>query len=153
MVTAITFSGALVLILGWMLTVSLRIRRGREKKPDPYQVQPGQFPPEGSSHYLAGEMIQMDHVNRTGQLRPDRRDDQRTDDYDRALLFTMLPYGTLRYHGAPAELRDIPIGTHLHGEFYWDPKAGKGRQRRVQPGLPARRRLQFSSTPAARVAG
>jgi hypothetical protein len=70
-------------------------------------------------------MIQMDHVNRTGQLRPDRRNDQRTDDYDRALLFTLLPYGTLRYHGAPAELRDIPIGTHLHGQFYFDPKAGK----------------------------
>ena len=70
-------------------------------------------------------MIQMDHVNRTGQLRPDRRDDQRTDDYDRAMLFTLLPFGTLRYHGAPAELRDIPIGTHLHGQFYFDPKAGK----------------------------
>ncbi len=94
-------------------------------KPAPYEVQPGQFPPEGSAHYLAGEMIQLDHVNRTGQLRPDRRVDQRTDDYDRALLFTILPYGTLRFHGAPAELRDIPIGTHLHGEFYWNAKAGK----------------------------
>ncbi|MEO8352022.1 MAG: hypothetical protein ABI680_09840 [Chthoniobacteraceae bacterium] len=96
-----------------------------EPKPAPYELQPGQFPPEGSAHYLAGEMIQMDHVNRTGQLRPDRRNDQRTDDYDRALVFTMLPYGTLRYHGAPAEPRDIPIGTHLHGEFYWNANAGK----------------------------
>lgn len=92
---------------------------------EPYQLQPGQFPPEGSAHYLAGEMIQMDHVNRTGQLRPDRRDDQRTDDYDRPMPFTLLPYGAIRYHGAPAELRDIPIGTHLHGRFYSDPKAGK----------------------------
>ncbi len=91
----------------------------------PFQLQPGQFPPEGSAQYIAGEMIQMDHVNRTGQLRPDRRDDQRTDDYDRALLFTLLPYGTLRYHGAPAELRDIPIGTHLHGQFYFDAKMGR----------------------------
>jgi hypothetical protein len=96
-----------------------------DKKPAPYQLHPGVFPPEGSSHYLAGELIQMDHVNRTGQLRPDRRDDQRTDDYDRAMRFTLLPYGTLRYHGAPAELRDIPIGTHLHGQFYFDPSAGK----------------------------
>ena len=90
----------------------------------PFQLQPGQFPPENSAHYLAGEIIQMDHVNRTGQLRPDRRSNQRTDDYDRALLFTMLPYGTLRYHGAPAELRDIPIGTHLHGQFFFDAKQG-----------------------------
>ena len=95
-----------------------------EKKPATYQIQPGQFPPEGSAHYIAGELIQMDHVNRTGQLRPDRRDDQRTDDYDRAMLFTLLPYGTLRYHSAPAELRDIPIGTHLHGQFYFDAKKG-----------------------------
>src|SRR6188768_1099261 len=113
------------IILCFILTGSLALAAEPEKKPAPYQVQPGQFPPENSSHYLAGEMIQMDHVNRTGQLRPDRRDNQRTDDYDRALLFTMLPYGTLRYHGAPAELRDIPIGTHLHGEFYWDPKGDK----------------------------
>ena len=83
----------------------------------PFQLQPEQFPPEGTAHYFAGELIQMDHVNRTGQLRPDRRDDQRTDDYDRAALFTLLPYGRLRYHDAPAELRDIPIGTHLHGQF------------------------------------
>ena len=96
-----------------------------EKKPVPFQLQPGEFPPEGSAHYVAGELIQMDHVNRTGQLRPDRRNDQRTDDYDRAMLFTLLPYGTLRYHGAPAELRDILIGTHLHGQFYWNAKAGK----------------------------
>ena len=96
-----------------------------EKKPAPFQLQPGQFPPEASARYFAGELIFMDHVNRTGQLRPDRRDDQRTDDYDRAMRFTLLPFGTLRFHGAPAELRDIPIGTHLHGQFFWEPKAGK----------------------------
>ena len=89
-----------------------------------HAAEPGQFPPEKSAHSFAGELIQMDHVNRTGQLRPDRRSDQRTDDYDRAFLFTLLPYGTLRYHGAPAELRDIPIGTHLHGQFYFDAKQG-----------------------------
>lgn len=96
-----------------------------DKKPEPFQLQAGQFPPEGTSHYIAGEMIFMDHVNRMGQLRPDRRGDQRTDDYDRPMPFTMLPYGTIRYHGAMAELRDVPIGTHLHGEFYYDRKAGK----------------------------
>jgi hypothetical protein len=38
----------------------------------------------------------------------------------------MLPYGSITYHGAPAELRDIPIGTHLHGYFYTaDPKDPK----------------------------
>jgi len=56
----------------------------------------------------------MDHVNRTGQLRPDRRDDQRTDDYDRAVRFTLLPYGTLRYHGAPAENLKVTNFTFDH---------------------------------------
>ncbi len=98
-----------------------------DPKSAPWQPQPGQFPPDGSAIPVAGELILTDHVNRTGQLRPDRRDDQRTDDYDRAMNFTVLPYGTLRYHGAPAELRDIPIGTHLHGQFFFDEKGKPAR--------------------------
>ncbi|MDB6129942.1 MAG: hypothetical protein JWM04_1049 [Verrucomicrobiales bacterium] len=98
---------------------------GTGDKSPPYLLQPGQFPTQDLSHAISGELIQLDHLNRTGQLRPDRRNDQRTDDYDRPLLFTLLPYGSMRYHGAPAELRDIPLGTHLHGKFYWDPKSGK----------------------------
>jgi hypothetical protein len=93
--------------------------------PARYEIKQGEFPPENSAHRISGELIGVDHINRTGTLRPDRTNDQRTDDYDRPMPFTMLPYGTLSYHGAPAELRDIPIGTHLHGEFYFDPKAGK----------------------------
>jgi hypothetical protein len=68
-------------------------------------------------------------VNRTGILRPDRTDAQRRGDWDLPHAFTLLPYGSLSYHGAPAELKDIPIGTHLHGWFYIgetnakDPKA------------------------------
>jgi hypothetical protein len=107
-----------------MLISSSVVAADADPKPVVYELQPGRFPTEGSAMYVAGELIQMDHVNRTGQIRPDRRDDQRTDDYDRAMRFTLLPYGTLRFHGAPAELRDIPIGTHLHGQFYFDPKTG-----------------------------
>jgi hypothetical protein len=33
----------------------------------------------------------------------------------------MLPYGMIRYHGAPADLRDVPLGTMLHGRFYLPP--------------------------------
>ncbi len=86
-----------------------------------YQVQPGVFPPEGSGHAVSGELISLDHLNRTGMLRPDRDDTQRRGDWDIARPFAMLPYGTFRYHGAPAELRDVPLGTHLHGLFYADP--------------------------------
>ncbi|MDQ3625146.1 MAG: hypothetical protein M3463_22160, partial [Verrucomicrobiota bacterium] len=90
---------------------------GDEKLPW-FQLEPGEFPPEGSAHYIAGELIAFDHINRTGVLRPDRTDAQRRGDWDLPLPFALLPYGSLSYHGAPAELRDIPIGTHLHGQFY-----------------------------------
>lgn len=89
------------------------------------QLQPGEFPPEDAAHYLSGELIGIDHINRTGILRQDRSDAIRRGDWDQPLPFVILPYGSLRYHGAPAELRDIPIGTHLHGLFFWDAKAGK----------------------------
>src|SRR3954454_8483765 len=68
---------------------------------------PGKFPPAGAGVYLAGELVSVDHVNRRGALRlvGDGVDDR----YHSAPShrFAMLPYGTLRYHGAPAELRDI----------------------------------------------
>jgi len=108
-------------------TAAFRTDGGDEKLPW-HEIKPGEFPPEGSSHYIAGELIGLDHINRTGTLRPDRRTDQRTDDYDRPLPFTLLPYASMRYHGAPAELRDLPIGTHLHGAWYFEAKAGKDKK-------------------------
>ena len=71
----------------------------------PFQLKQGEFPPEGTSHSIAGELIALDHVNRTGTLRPDRTDAQRRGDWDLPLHFTMLPYGSMRYRGAPATLK------------------------------------------------
>ena len=90
-----------------------------------FQLEPGEFPPEGSAHAIGGELIGMDHINRTGVLRQDRTDAVRRSNWDQPLPFTLLACGSLSYHGAPAELRDIPIGTHLHGEFYIDEKPEK----------------------------
>ena len=107
---------------------AFRTDGGDEKLPW-YQLKPGEFPPEGSAHYIAGELIALDHINRTGALRIDRTDAIRRSDWDHSLAFTLLPYGSLSFHGAPAELRDIPIGTHLHGQFYIEEKVsntGKG---------------------------
>lgn len=75
---------------------------------------PGQFVSPNTGTYLAGELILIDPVNRRGGLRPDG-------DSSRLHYFAMLPYGMLTYHGAPAELRDLPIGTHLHGYFHPPP--------------------------------
>ena len=83
-----------------------------------YQLVDGQFPPKGSAHAISGELIWMDHLERRFHLRVDRDDTQDRGVWDLAVDATMLPYGSIWYHGAPAALQDIPHGTHLHGLFY-----------------------------------
>jgi len=92
------------------------------------QVKAGEFPAAGTAREISGELIGVDHVNRTGTLRPDRNDSQRTDDYDVALPFSLLPYGKTMFHGGYAELRDVPIGTHLHGLFFVQDAPGKNQK-------------------------
>lgn len=111
---------------------AFRTDGGDEKLPW-YQLKPAEFPPEGSAHYIAGELISVDHVNRTGVLRPDRTDAQRRGDWDLPHAFTLLPFGSVSYHGAPADLRDIPLGTHLHGQFYLDDAAFKKKDPKAKP--------------------
>ncbi len=84
----------------------------------PFRPEPGKFPPlaEAASH--RGELVFVDHVNRRGSLRLN------VDGHFRETPphhFAMLPYGVIRYRGAPAELRDIPIGTVLYGRFFLPP--------------------------------
>ncbi|QDT65475.1 hypothetical protein [Calycomorphotria hydatis] len=79
---------------------------------------PNEFPQPGTAHYLAGELTLADHVNRRGILRPDRTDAQSKYQQDLPLEFSLLPYGSIYYHGASASLADIPIGTHLHAYIY-----------------------------------
>lgn len=89
-----------------------------------FALVPGAFPPPGSAHHIAGELIGLDHVEREFVLRADRTDRQNRSHFDLPLAAAMLPYGSVVQHGAPAALRDIPLGTHLHGAFYLeDPDA------------------------------
>lgn len=87
-------------------------------KPDWFQLVPGEFPPAGSAHAVSGELMQMDHLERRFHLRVDRNDSQDRGFWDLPLDATMLPYGSIWQHGAPAALQDLPLGTHLHGLFY-----------------------------------
>ncbi len=107
-----------------LLVCLLAQSAGAAEKAD-FFPQPGQFPPPNAGHYLAGELVSVDHVNRRGAIRlvGDGVDDR----YHSAPShrFALLPYGTIRYHGAPAELRDIPIGTLLHGYFVLPPADDK----------------------------
>ena len=100
-----------------------------QKKPD-HVPKPGEFPPAGSGHYLSGELVLLDPANRRGALRIDGNEPH--DRYQSGSLhsFAMLPYGMIWFNGAPAELRDIPIGTHVHGYFFVPPA---GEEKTIAP--------------------
>ena len=85
---------------------------------EPFRPEPGKFPPLEKAHSYRGELVFVDHANRRGSIRVQgsgmffRNDPQ---------PFAMLPYGMVRYHGAPADLRDIPLGTVLHVRAFLPP--------------------------------
>ena len=83
-----------------------------------YRLVDGKFPPANSAHAISGELIQCDHPERRFRIRVDRDDSQQVAHFDMPLEAGLLPYGSVYYHGAPAALQDIPLGTHLHGSFY-----------------------------------
>lgn len=121
----------------WFLLLAIPLSAGEVAKQyrsdsnnDPklpwFQPVHGEFPPEGLEHYVSGEYIGGDHIEREVIIRVDRNDSQERALWDYPLAAKMLPYGSVYYLGQPAELRDIPIGTHLHGWFY-DRKEGEQR--------------------------
>ena len=102
---------------------------------DPRIARDDAFPSPDAGTYIAGELTHVDHVNRTGILRPDRKSTDPKPRWDLPHPFELPPYAIVRYHGAPAELRDIPLGTHLHGSFYL---GANGDYKLVQPRYPAK---------------
>ena len=97
---------------------AFRTDGGKDESLPWFQLKAGEFPAAGSAHYISGELIRVDHVERTFVLRADRTDKQNRSHFDLPLAAEMLPYGSIYYNGAPAALEDIPLGTHLHGQFY-----------------------------------
>ena len=88
---------------------------------EPFRPEAGKFPPLEKAHAYRGELIFVDHANRRGSIRVQGsgmffRNDPHP--------FAMLPYGIVSYHGAPADLRDVPLGTvmHVHAFLPPDPK-------------------------------
>jgi hypothetical protein len=88
---------------------------------EPFRPKAGEFPLLEKAHSYRGELVFVDHANRRGSIRV-----QGEGTYFRNAPhpFAMLPYGIVRYHGAPADLRDIPLGTvmHVRGFLPPDPK-------------------------------
>ncbi len=78
---------------------------------EPFRPLPGKFPPLEKGLSYRGELVFVDHANRRGSIRVQSKGAFR---FTAPHPFAMLPYGMVRHHGAPADLRDIPLGTVLH---------------------------------------
>ncbi len=85
---------------------------------EPFRPEAGKFPALEKAHAYRGELVFVDHANRRGSLRVAGTGRMfRNDPHP----FAMLPYGVIRYHGAPADLRDIPLGTVMHVRAFLPP--------------------------------
>ncbi len=85
---------------------------------EPFRPRAGKFPTLEKAHVYRGELAFVDHPNRRGSIRLQGsgmffRNDPHP--------FAMLPYGIVRYHGAPADLRDVPLGTVMHAHAFLPP--------------------------------
>ncbi len=92
--------------------------KNQQQTAEPFRPEAGQFPPLEKAHAYRGELVFVDHANRRGSLRVQGsgmffRNDPHP--------FAMLPYGMVRYHDAPADLRDVPLGTVMHVRAYLPP--------------------------------
>ena len=85
---------------------------------EPYRPELGKFPPLEKAHSYRGELVFVDHANRRGSI---RIKGEGMYFRNKPHPFAMLPYGIIRYHNAPAQLRDIPIGTVLHARGFLPP--------------------------------
>ncbi len=103
---------ALLIVFLCVLTLSARAAE------EPFRPEAGKFPPLEKAHAYRGELVFVDHANRRGSIRVQTAGIFR---FSAPHPFAMLPYGMVRYHGAPADLRDIPLGTVLHVRAYLPP--------------------------------
>ncbi len=118
-----------VVLRGWLLLVACFLvqatafceepkTKNQEQQSEIFRPEAGKFPPLEKAYSYRGELVFVDHANRRGSIRVQGsgmffRNDPHP--------FALLPYGLVRYHGAPADLRDIPLGTVLHVLAYLPP--------------------------------
>jgi hypothetical protein len=92
--------------------------KNQEQGIEIFRPEAGKFPPLEKGLSYRGELVFVDHANRRGSIRVQSTGVFR---FSAPRPFAMLPYGIVRYHGAPADLRDIPIGTMLHVRAFLPP--------------------------------
>jgi len=122
--------GSLFLVRSWLLVLVCSFvvdaadaneepgTKNEEQRTEPFRPEAGKFPPLEKANSYRGVLAFVDHANRRGSLRV-----QTTGEFFRnpPHPFAMLPYGIVRYHGAPADLRDIPLGTILNVRVFLPP--------------------------------
>ena len=101
------------LCLGLIVTATCALA-----KDEPFRPEAGKFPPLEKAHSYRGELVFVDHANRRGSIRVTSPGIFR---FTAPHPFALLPYALVRYHGAPADLRDIPLGTMLHVRAFLPP--------------------------------
>jgi hypothetical protein len=92
--------------------------KSQEGKIEPFRPVSGTFPPIEKALAYRGELVFVDHANRRGSL---RIQGEGTFFRNAPHPFALLPYGIVRYHAAPADIRDVPLGTVLHALAYLPP--------------------------------
>ena len=102
-----------IILLPLILVLLPSNARSKEK---PFRPKVGEFPPLEKAHSYKGELTFVDHANRRGSLRIDGDGRFR---FAAPSPFALLPYGLVRYHGSPADLRDIPLGTVMIRPATW----------------------------------
>ena len=102
-VVTLIFSGIIFLVVEPFKAIA-ETEANTEKGP-----RPGVFPSKESGIQVHGDLVVSDSVNRRGALREKRSTPRH--------YFAMLPYGMVWYHGAPADIRDLPPDIHMHGQF------------------------------------
>ena len=104
-----------IILLPLILVLLPSNSRSEEK---PFRPKVGEFPPLEKAHSCKGELTFVDHANRRGSLRIDGDGRFR---FAAPSPFALLPYGLVRYHGSPADLRDIPLGTIMYAKAFLPP--------------------------------
>lgn len=82
------------------------------------------FADAGKARYISGELVCIDPINRRGGLRLDG--DEGRYFTGPPHWFALLPAAGVWQHGARGELRDLPLGTHVHGWFVVPPAGEEG---------------------------
>ena len=95
-----------------------RRTKNKERGTKVFRPKPGEFPPLEKAHSYRGELVFVDRANRRGSIRIDGVGRYR---FAAPSPFALLPCGIVRYRGAPADLRDIPLGTVLHVKAFLPP--------------------------------